>query len=79
MTFSGEYAKEVGQEVLYITERAVFRLTEKGMELIEIAPGVDLQKDILDQMEFKPIISKQLKEMDSAIFKDEVMGLKDRK
>ena len=79
VTFSGEYAKEVGQEVLYVTERAVFRLTEKGMELIEIAPGIDLQKDILDQMEFKPIISKQLKEMDSAIFKDEVMGLKDRK
>ena len=79
VTFSGEYAKEVGQEVLYVTERAVFRLTEKGMELIEIAPGVDLQKDILDQMEFEPIISKQLKEMDSAIFKDEVMGLKDRK
>ena len=79
MTFSGEYAKEVGQEVLYITERAVFQLTEKGMELIEIAPGVDLQKDILDQMEFEPIISKQLKKMDSAIFKDEVMGLKDRK
>ena len=79
MTFSGEYAKEVGQEVLYITERAVFQLTEKGVELIEIAPGVDLQKDILDQMEFEPIISKQLKEMDSAIFKDEVMGLKNRK
>lgn len=76
VTFSGDYAKEVGQEVLYITERAVFRLTEQGMELIEIAPGVDLQKDILAQMEFEPIISKELKEMDSAIFKDEVMGLK---
>lgn len=76
ITFSGEYAKEVGQEVLYITERAVFQLTDNGMELIEIAPGVDLQKDILDKMEFEPVISKQLKEMNANIFREEIMGLK---
>lgn len=76
ITFSGDYANKVGQNVLYITERAVFKLTADGLELIEIAPGVDLDKDILAQMEFKPIISKDLKEMDARIFKPEPMGLK---
>ncbi len=76
ITFSGEYAAQKGQKVLYITERAVFNLSKKGMELIEIAPGVDLQKDILDLMEFEPIISDDLKIMDSRIFKDEPMNLK---
>lgn len=76
ITFSGDYANKVGQNVLYITERAVFKLTPDGLELTEIAPGVDLEKDILGQMEFKPIISKDLKEMDARIFKPEPMGLK---
>lgn len=76
ITFSGEYANKVGQEVLYITERAVFKLSKAGMELIEIAPGIDLQKDILDQMEFTPIISESLKEMDSRIFLSKPMGIK---
>lgn len=76
ITFSGKYAVKVKQPVMYITERAVFELTENGMRLAEIAPGVDLQKDILDLMEFKPIIDKDLKEMDPRIFKDELMGLK---
>lgn len=75
ITFSGEYATEINQPVLYITERAVFELSKEGLVLIEIAPGVDLQKDILEQMEFKPIISDNLKEMDIRIFKDELMGL----
>lgn len=66
---------ETGQEVLYITERAVFKLTEKGLMLIEIAPGIDLEKDILDKMEFKPLISENLKEMDARIFREEKMGL----
>lgn len=51
-----------------MTERAVFRLMPEGLTLIEIAPGVDLQKDVLDQMEFKPIVSKDLKLMDDVIF-----------
>lgn len=68
ITFSGKYARENGQQVWYITERAVFRLTEEGMTLIEIAPGIDLQKDILEQMDFVPVISKNLKAMDSALF-----------
>ncbi|AGF55851.1 propionate CoA-transferase [Clostridium saccharoperbutylacetonicum] len=76
ITFSGDYAKDVKQVVLYITERAVFRLTSAGVELEEIAPGVDLQKDILDQMDFKPIISEELKTMDKRIFEDKLMNLK---
>lgn len=69
ITFSGDFAKETKQPILYITERAVFELTEDGMVLIEIAPGIDLQTQILDQMEFVPIISPKLKEMDPEIFK----------
>jgi propionate CoA-transferase len=76
ITFSGEYATEVGQPVLYVTERAVFRLTEEGLVLIEIAPGVDLEKDILAHMEFEPIVSEDLKLMDEKIFRAEPMGLK---
>lgn len=76
ITFSGDYARDVNQQVLYITERAVFRLTKAGVELVEIAPGVDLQKDILDQMDFKPIMSEELKMMDERIFEEKLMNLK---
>ncbi|MDR1806630.1 MAG: hypothetical protein LBR33_01715 [Propionibacteriaceae bacterium] len=75
ITFSGEYAADTGKQVYYITERAVFRLVKGGIELIEIAPGVDLDQDILGQMEFKPFISPDLKEMDPRIFTDAPMGL----
>ena len=75
ITFSGDQAMKNGQEVIYISERCVFKLTTDGLELIEIAPGVDLEKDVLSKMEFKPIISKKLKTMDARIFKPEVMGL----
>lgn len=76
ITFSGTYASTRAQPVLYVTERCVFQLTPKGLELIEIAPGADLQKDILDQMGFKPII-ENVTEMDPRIFMDEPMGLLD--
>jgi propionate CoA-transferase len=76
VTFSGEYAVKVKQPVMYITERAVFELKEDGMHLTEIAPGVDLQKDVLDLMDFKPIISEDLKRMDERIFRDELMQIK---
>jgi propionate CoA-transferase len=75
ITFSGEYAKEVRQEVLYVTERAVFELTQEGLVLTEVAPGVELQKDILDQMDFEPGISPDLKIMDERIFRPEPMKL----
>lgn len=76
ITFSGAYARRKGQRVLYITERAVFRLAGEGVELIEIAPGMDLEQDILAHMGFRPIISPKLREMDRRIFADAKMGMK---
>jgi propionate CoA-transferase len=65
--------------VLYVTERCVFQLgAQGGLELIEIAPGVDLESDILGRMEFRPVISPQLKQMDSAIFHAAMLGLRDK-
>jgi propionate CoA-transferase len=75
ITFSGDYAIKTEQPVMYITERAVFELRKDGLHLIEVAPGIDLQKDVLDLMEFKPIITDELKEMDARLFQDEKMGL----
>ena len=68
ITFSGKYAQQIKQQVLYVTERAVFILEEGQMTLIEIAPGIDLERDVLAQMDFKPRISPDLKTMPSAIF-----------
>ncbi|HEX5803286.1 MAG TPA: acyl CoA:acetate/3-ketoacid CoA transferase [Azospira sp.] len=75
-TFSGAYAAKRGQPVLYVTERCVFRLTADGIELSEIAPGVDLERDILGQMEFRPKISPHLRLMDTRIFSEGAMGLR---
>ena len=74
VTFSGAYANAVGQPVLYVTERAVFKLTPEGLELIEVAPGIDIEKDVLAYMDFKPIV-KDVKLMDARIFEDKPMGL----
>jgi propionate CoA-transferase len=76
ITFSGPFARERGQRVLYVTERAVFRLAGDGVELIEIAPGVDLQRDIIGRMGFTPKVSPDLKLMDVRIFLPGKMGLK---
>jgi propionate CoA-transferase len=75
ITFSGDYAAKHEREVMYITERAVFVLTKEGLMLTEIAPGIDLQKNILDLMDFKPLVTKKLKEMDGRIFKEEIMNI----
>ncbi len=56
VSFSGDRARSLGQEVLYVTERAVFRLAADGIELIEVAPGIDLTSQILAQMDFHPIV-----------------------
>lgn len=77
VTFSGSYAAKTGQRVLYITERCVFTLSGRGMELVEVAPGIEIEKDILGHMDFEPIIDRQPKVMDGRIFSHESMGLKE--
>ncbi len=76
VTFSGRYANKNGQPVLYITERCVFELRESGLHLIEVAPGIDIQTQILDLMEFAPTIDENVKIMDAKLFREENMGLK---
>lgn len=76
VTFSGEYANKTNQPVMYITERAVFELRKDGVYLTEIAPGIDLQTQVLDLMDFKPKMDGVPKLMDRRIFCDEPMGLK---
>jgi propionate CoA-transferase len=73
-TYSGEVALRRGQSALYVTERCVFRLQPQGLELIEIAPGIDLERDILAHMSFRPAISADLKTMDARIFGRQAMG-----
>lgn len=77
ITFSGTVAQQKKQDVLYITERAVFELKQDGVVLTEVAPGIDVEKDILAHMEFQPIISPNLKEMNSKIFEHGPMGFKE--
>ena len=74
ITFSGDYAANKSQPVIYVTERCVFQLTPGGLELIEVAPGIDIEKHILAHMDFKPIINKPVP-MDRRIFVDEPMDL----
>jgi len=76
VSFSGKYALEKGQEVLYLTERAVFTLKPEGLTLTEIAPGIDLQKDVLDMMDFKPHIHPGLREIDHRVYSKGLMGLR---
>lgn len=76
VTYSGALAAQNRQRAFYVTERAVFRRNEAGrLELIEIAPGVDLDRDIFTQMDFRPDVSSDLREMESRIFRPEPMGL----
>jgi propionate CoA-transferase len=76
ITFSGEYAASRGRRVQFITERAVLAITREGLMVTEIAPGVDLERDVLGQMAFRPQVSSTLKTMDARIFQERPMGLK---
>jgi len=75
ITFSGARALASGHQTLYVTERAVFRLTAQGMELTEIAPGVDLQREVLDRMDFQPRVAHPVRTMETRLFQDGPMGL----
>ena len=76
VSFSGRRAVMQGQDVTYITERCVMKLAREGIVVTEIAPGVDLQANILDQSEFPLIVAPDLKPMQAALFRPETMGLK---
>lgn len=69
ITFSGQYARRRGQPVLVVTERAVFRLEADGLRLIEVAPGVDVERDVLGQMRFRPLVTPPVATMDEALFR----------
>jgi propionate CoA-transferase len=77
ITFSGTLAARQQQRVLYVTERCVFRLSPDGLELVEIAPGIDLERDILRHLPFRPIVGRPAL-MDPAIFLPKPIGLRDR-
>jgi propionate CoA-transferase len=68
VTFSGANARVTRQKVLYVTERAIFELVAEGMMLREIAPGVDLDRDILGQMDFAPLLAPDLRRMEGELF-----------
>jgi len=70
ITFSGRYARELGQQVLYVTESAVFRLAPEGLRLEEIAPGLDFERDLAPQLGFRPIVAEPLRVMAPELFRD---------
>jgi len=74
ITFSGKVSRREGQKVLFVTERCVFKLVPEGLLLTEIAPGVDLEKDIFGQMGFRPLIAPEVKPMDARIFQEPPMN-----
>jgi propionate CoA-transferase len=77
VTFSGPLAASRAQHVLYVTERCVFALSPDGLELKEVAPGINVERDILSQMDFKPIVRDTPNVMDARIFRAEPMGLRE--
>lgn len=74
--YNGTFAREQGREAVFVTERGVFRVGAQGLELCEIAPGIDLERDIVAHMDFRPAIAGDLKAMDARLFAAEPMGLR---
>ena len=77
VTFSGPFAAARGQGVLYVTERCVFALRPDGLELVEVAPGIEIERDILALMDFKPLVPRDPLLMDARIFRDVPMDLRE--
>jgi acyl CoA:acetate/3-ketoacid CoA transferase len=75
VAFSGQQAIKYGQEILYVTERAVFRLTKDGVTLEEVAPGIDIDNDVIRKMSFEPVIRGSVREMEEKIF-NSIMGIR---
>jgi propionate CoA-transferase len=75
ISFSAALARERGQQVRYVTERAVFALASDGLELIEVAPGVDVERDVLAQMQFRPRVAEQLRTTDARVYAAGPMGI----
>jgi propionate CoA-transferase len=75
ISFNGKLARERGQQVRYVTERAVFALGDDGLVLTEIAPGIDLERDVLVRMGFRPRVADDLRTMDSRLYAAGPMGL----
>jgi len=78
ITYSGPYGARCGQRVLYVTERAVFQLSPEGLVLVEIAPGIELERDVLARMDFEPLIPEPPRLMDAALFREGPIGLAER-
>ena len=77
ITFSADYAVRIAQEVLYVTERCVFRLEADGLALVEVAPGIDIERDILAQLPFHPTV-REPRTMNAAVFRRAPMGLREQ-
>ena len=75
VSFNGRLARERGQQVRYITDRAVFALEDDGLVLTEVAPGIGVERDVLGQMGFRPRVADDLREMDRRLYASGPMGL----
>ncbi len=75
ISFNGPLARERGQQVRFITDRAVFELGDDGLVLIEVAPGIDVERDVLGQMGFRPRVAEALRTMDPRLYATGPMGL----
>jgi propionate CoA-transferase len=73
--YNGTFARSEGRDAVFVTERAVFRVGAEGLELSEVAPGIDVERDIMANMDFRPAVARDLREMDARLFSPAPMGL----